>query len=202
MGPELGLLAGAEMPQCERAEGLAFDSNFFTYEYPQFICSEFNDFFVVVMEPRPAGSPDGNIVFDTAGNKVSVNNSLLRACSPGTYGGRRFDCELGTTSLRDTSFDDSAECGQAAPDWFPFPLPTVGPVGASTGWLRTVTPVEAGSVITLRFGLRDGKPKTLDEVGHEFGLTRERIRQIESKTLAKLRHPSRADRLRGYLDLD
>jgi RNA polymerase primary sigma factor len=56
------------------------------------------------------------------------------------------------------------------------------------------------AVVTLRFGLRDGKPKTLDEVGNAFGLTRERIRQIEAKTLAKLRHPSRAERLRGYLD--
>jgi RNA polymerase primary sigma factor len=56
------------------------------------------------------------------------------------------------------------------------------------------------AVVTLRFGLRDGKPKTLDEVGSAFGLTRERIRQIEAKTLAKLRHPSRAERLRGFLD--
>jgi RNA polymerase primary sigma factor len=56
------------------------------------------------------------------------------------------------------------------------------------------------AVVTLRFGLRDGKPKTLDEVGNAFGLTRERIRQIEAKTLAKLRHPSRAERLRGFLD--
>jgi RNA polymerase primary sigma factor len=56
------------------------------------------------------------------------------------------------------------------------------------------------AVVTLRFGLRDGQQHTLDEIGHEFGLTRERIRQIEAKTLAKLRHPSRAERLRGYLD--
>jgi RNA polymerase primary sigma factor len=56
------------------------------------------------------------------------------------------------------------------------------------------------AVVTLRFGLTDGQPKTLDEIGHQFGLTRERIRQIESKTLAKLRHPSRAERLRGYLE--
>jgi RNA polymerase primary sigma factor len=56
------------------------------------------------------------------------------------------------------------------------------------------------AVVTLRFGLTDGQPKTLDEIGHQFGLTRERIRQIESKTLAKLRHPSRAERLRGFLD--
>ena len=54
-------------------------------------------------------------------------------------------------------------------------------------------------VITLRFGLQDGLPHTLEEVGNEFNVTRERIRQIESKTLAKLRHPSRSSKLRNYL---
>jgi RNA polymerase primary sigma factor len=54
-------------------------------------------------------------------------------------------------------------------------------------------------VITLRFGLKDGLPHTLEEVGAEFNVTRERIRQIESKTLAKLRHPSRSSKLRNYL---
>jgi RNA polymerase primary sigma factor len=55
-------------------------------------------------------------------------------------------------------------------------------------------------VIRLRFGLADGHPRTLEEVGKEFGVTRERIRQIESKTLSKLRHPSRSQKLRDYLD--
>jgi RNA polymerase primary sigma factor len=55
-------------------------------------------------------------------------------------------------------------------------------------------------VIQLRFGLSDGHPRTLEEVGKEFGVTRERIRQIESKTLSKLRHPSRSQKLRDYLD--
>jgi RNA polymerase primary sigma factor len=55
-------------------------------------------------------------------------------------------------------------------------------------------------VIQLRFGLTDGHPRTLEEVGREFGVTRERIRQIESKTLSKLRHPSRSQKLRDYLD--
>jgi len=55
-------------------------------------------------------------------------------------------------------------------------------------------------VIRLRFGLADGHPRTLEEVGREFGVTRERIRQIESKTLSKLRHPSRSQKLRDYLD--
>jgi RNA polymerase primary sigma factor len=54
-------------------------------------------------------------------------------------------------------------------------------------------------VVELRFGLTDGQARTLEEVGREFGITRERIRQIEAKTLSKLRHPSRAQRLRDYL---
>ena len=65
--------------------------------------------------------------------------------------------------------------------------------------LKTLDEREA-EVVRMRFGLVDGKPKTLDEIGHEFGLTRERIRQIETKTLSKLRHPSRSQRLRDYLD--
>jgi RNA polymerase primary sigma factor len=55
-------------------------------------------------------------------------------------------------------------------------------------------------VIKLRFGLVDGHPRTLEEVGREFGVTRERIRQIESKTLAKLRHPTRSAKLRDFLE--
>ncbi|HEV8296586.1 MAG TPA: RNA polymerase sigma factor RpoD [Acidimicrobiales bacterium] len=55
-------------------------------------------------------------------------------------------------------------------------------------------------VVRLRFGLDDGRPRTLEEVGRQFGVTRERVRQIESKTLAKLRHPLRSEKLRDYLD--
>ncbi|MGZ4213664.1 MAG: sigma-70 family RNA polymerase sigma factor, partial [Actinomycetota bacterium] len=55
-------------------------------------------------------------------------------------------------------------------------------------------------VIEMRFGITDGHMRTLEEVGKEFGVTRERIRQIESKTLSKLRHPSRSQRLRDYLE--
>jgi RNA polymerase primary sigma factor len=57
-------------------------------------------------------------------------------------------------------------------------------------------------VVKLRFGLEDGQPRTLEEVGREFGVTRERIRQIESKTLAKLRHPQRSEKLRDYLEAE
>ncbi len=65
--------------------------------------------------------------------------------------------------------------------------------------LKTLTPREA-RVLSLRYGLEDGNPKTLEEVGKEFNVTRERIRQIEAKALRKLRHPSRSKKLRDFLD--
>jgi RNA polymerase primary sigma factor len=65
--------------------------------------------------------------------------------------------------------------------------------------LTTLTERDAG-VIRLRYGLTDGRPRTLEEIGQVYGVTRERIRQIESMTMAKLRHPSRSERLRDYLD--
>ncbi|MFP1698216.1 RNA polymerase sigma factor [Gardnerella vaginalis] len=65
--------------------------------------------------------------------------------------------------------------------------------------LETLSPREAG-VIKMRYGLEDGQPKTLDDIGRVYGVTRERIRQIESKTMSKLRHPSRSQTLRDFLD--
>jgi RNA polymerase primary sigma factor len=65
--------------------------------------------------------------------------------------------------------------------------------------LETLSEREAG-VVSIRFWRHDGKPRTLDEIGQIYGVTRERIRQIESKTITKLRHPSRSQILRDYLD--
>ena len=65
--------------------------------------------------------------------------------------------------------------------------------------LRTLTPREE-QVLRLRFGLEDGRQRTLEEVGQQFNITRERIRQIEAKALRKLRHPSRSKKLRDYLN--
>ncbi|HEV8526059.1 MAG TPA: sigma factor-like helix-turn-helix DNA-binding protein, partial [Actinomycetes bacterium] len=65
--------------------------------------------------------------------------------------------------------------------------------------LETLSEREAG-IVSMRFGLTDGRPKTLDQIGKVYGVSRERIRQIEAKTMSKLRHPSRSQELRGYLD--
>jgi RNA polymerase primary sigma factor len=65
--------------------------------------------------------------------------------------------------------------------------------------LATLTEREAG-IVRLRYGLTDGQPRTLEHISHVYGITRERVRQIESKTMAKLRHPSRCQALRDYLD--
>ena len=65
--------------------------------------------------------------------------------------------------------------------------------------LETLTPREK-KVLRLRFGLEDGRARTLEEVGQTFGVTRERIRQIEAKALRKLRHPSRSKKLKDFLD--
>ena len=65
--------------------------------------------------------------------------------------------------------------------------------------MKTLSP-RAQKVLKMRFGLLDGRPRTLEDVGYEFDVTRERIRQIEAKALRKLRHPSRCKRLKDYLD--
>ena len=99
--------------------------------------------------------------------------------------------------------DDDSYLGDLVED--PIATEAYEAVGAAllNGHLRAVLqtlPPREERVMVLRFGLADGRPRTLEETGREFGVTRERIRQIESKAMAKLRHPSRSNLLRDYLD--
>lgn len=124
------------------AKSFTYQQNFFTYEFPNFICSDYNDFFVVMMDPKPAGLPDGNIAFDQDGNPISVNNSLLQVCQSQTAGGKMFNCPLGPSTLMGTGFESHA----------------------GTGWLTTTAPVDAvrGKEITLTWAIWDQGDGILD----------------------------------------
>ena len=124
------------------AKSFKYQQNFFTYEFPSFICSDYNDFFVTMMDPKPAGLPDGNIAFDQDGNPISVNNSLLQVCSAQTAGGKQFTCPLGASTLSGTGFESHA----------------------ATGWLTTTAPVDTvrGKEITLMWAIWDQGDGILD----------------------------------------
>ena len=124
------------------AQSFKYQQNFFTYEFPSFICSNYNDFFVTMMDPKPANLPDGNIAFDQDGNPISVNNSLLQVCKPQTAGGKQFGCPLGDSALAGTGFEGHA----------------------GTGWLTTTAPVDTvrGKEITLTWAIWDQGDGILD----------------------------------------
>jgi hypothetical protein len=128
------------------ATGVQFDFDFFTYEWPGFVCSTYNDFFVALLSPFPPGQSDGNISFDSQGNPISVNNALLEVCGcfgnppqPCSAGNKLFNCSLGDTDLIQTGFGFDSE----------------GQDHGSTGWLRTTAPVKGGTSINLRFAVYD-----------------------------------------------
>lgn len=129
------------------ASRAGFDFNFFTYEFPEYICSEFNDFFVALVDPEPEQALLGNISFDSQGNPVSVNNGFLEVCEPQVAGGKDFSCVRGTSELLGTGFD-----GVGADDT----------PHAATGWLETITPVEPGAEIRVRFAIWDAGDANLD----------------------------------------
>lgn len=124
------------------ANSFTFKSAFFTYEYPSFVCTTYNDYYVAIMSPAPAKITDGDIVLDQDGNPVSVNNSFLQVCSPGTHGGKTFTCPQGTSMLTGTDFEGHG----------------------STGWLTTTVPVDTlrGKDITLLFAIWDSGDGILD----------------------------------------
>jgi hypothetical protein len=135
------------------AHGIKFSFDFFTYEWPDYVCSQFNDFFVALLEPFPAMQMDGNISYDTMGNPVSVNNAFVEVCGcPGNppaaciAGGKSFACSLGDLELLGTGF--GFDMGDED--------------HASTSWLTTQAPVEPSSEISLRFATYDSGDGQLD----------------------------------------
>ncbi|MCA9602297.1 MAG: choice-of-anchor L domain-containing protein [Myxococcales bacterium] len=152
-----------EFPSCDvkgEADGIAYDGaaleitlrpppdaarvhvdvNFFTYEFPSFVCSRYNDFFVVLQSPSPDGAQMGNVAFDANGNPISVNNTFVQACKAQDAGGKHFSRPLGTTMLEGTGYENAA----------------------ASGWLDVSSPVEPGSTFTLRFAVWDSGDMILD----------------------------------------
>jgi hypothetical protein len=139
------------------ATGFSFDFAFLTFEWPQYICTTYNDFFVAMLEPVPAGQADGNISFDGSGNPISVNNAFLDHCScPGGGGcptpplapAKGYACSHGNLLLAETPF----VADQENPGWS----------HGSTGWLKTTAPVEPGQTFTIRFAVYDSSDHILD----------------------------------------
>ncbi len=134
------------------AQGMGFDFDFYTYEWPGYVCSMWNDFFVALMTPIPMGLPDPNISFDAAGNPISVNAAFMSVCGctggpPCFAGGRSFDCPNGTAELVGTGFEDTFGFGE----WH-----------GATSWLTTTAPVMPGTQFTLIFGIYDSGDGVLD----------------------------------------
>ncbi|MBI4704731.1 MAG: choice-of-anchor L domain-containing protein [Deltaproteobacteria bacterium] len=145
-----GLQVSIRVPK--NAKGFSFYFNFYTYEWPGYICSQYNDFFVALLDPIPPAQTDGNISFDSQGNPVSVNNAFLEVCGcqnppPCMAGGKTFPCALGADALLGTGFGkDSGYADHAA-----------------TSWLVTKAPIQDGTdTITMRFGVYDSGDGILD----------------------------------------
>jgi hypothetical protein len=135
------------------ANSFTLQSAFFTYEWPGFICSQYNDSFVIMMTPQPPKLKDKNIVFDQDGNPVSVNNSFLQVCGcmagpPCQAGGKTFKCQQGDSMLTATGFGKDSEFSDHG----------------GTGWLTTTVPVDMlrGKEITLLFSIWDSGDGVLD----------------------------------------
>ncbi len=149
-----GLLVEVRPPS--NATGFSFDFKFYTYEWPGFVCSQYNDFFIALLTPFPNGQSDGNIAFDKMGNPVSVNNAFIEVCgcpgnppSPCDAGGKTFECPLGDIELLGTGF--GFDSGGFAQDH------------GGTGWLRTNAPIEnKGQVIKVQFAVYDSSDGVLD----------------------------------------
>jgi hypothetical protein len=131
------------------ATRIEVDENFFTLEFPGYVCSKYNDFFVIDMDPKVPSYPDGNVAFDAEGNPISVNNALLQVCEPQVAGGKPFGCPLGTDQLFGTGFDTVDDEFSPAPH-------------AATGWLTTRAEVVPGSTVRIRFAIWDSGDGNLD----------------------------------------
>jgi hypothetical protein len=127
----------------QNASGFAFDLNFYTFEFPEYLCSEYNDYYVTLMDPPATGHLNGNVSFDVNGNPISVNAGFVNVCTPGNHEGRNFPCPQGPGELNGTGFETHA----------------------ASGWLTTTAPItdlNSDGAFTLRFAIWDAGDMILD----------------------------------------
>ena len=129
---DVGLEVKIRSPK--NATGYSFDFFFYSFEYPQFVCSVWNDQFIALVSPPPAGSVNGNISFDSKTNPVSINIAFFSVCQ---------GCALGTSALQGTGFDTWNNAG-------------------GTGWLKTQAPVKGGDELSIRFAIWDTGDQSFD----------------------------------------
>ncbi|MFO0740856.1 MAG: choice-of-anchor L domain-containing protein [Labilithrix sp.] len=141
------------------AKAFSYEHFFLTMEFPDWVCSKYNDFFVTLMDPPPPGLDDANIAFDSQNNPIGVNSGLFRTCKAGDYkvgtgAGemRHFDCPDGNSRLKGT--------GKRYEGFTQFPISQKP--GGGTGWLTTTSPVTGGQEITLHFTVWDSGDGNLD----------------------------------------
>ncbi len=162
------------------ATGFSFDFKFYTFEYSEWVCTQFNDQFVALVDPPPPGSVNGNVSFDSGGNPVSVNIAFFDVCtscqafaancrcdSAGCPSAPAGCCSAGGAQLQGTGFDvwtSPNDVELIYDDFFgacfdsqPSPVKAGG-----TSWLRTQAPVEPGSEVTIRFAIWDAGDAALD----------------------------------------
>ena len=117
-------------------DGFSFDFKFYAADYPAYICTHYNDWFIAILDPAPAGQPDGNIALDSTGNPITVNSYNLQVCAAASC----YTCPLGTSDLVGTGFE-----GHGA-----------------TGWLTASADGVPDTLITLRFAIHDSGDGAFD----------------------------------------
>jgi hypothetical protein len=135
----------------------SFNFQFFSAEYPEYVCTEFNDKFLVLMESKNEFQEPTNIAFDMQMNPITVNNGFFTICTNDTSKPQTQNCTKPVSELAGTGYDKV--------EMLPFPIPIPGadqPVGGSTGWLTTTAPVTPGETITLHFIIFDEGDGILD----------------------------------------
>lgn len=139
--PRDGIALEVRLKVPSNATSFSFAHQFFTTDYPDFVCSTFEDAYGVFLTPKPAASPDGNITLDVNGSAITVGSAaLMRSCAAGVHNTMNFACSQGTAALSATGFETHA----------------------ATGWLKTTVPVKGGAEITLRFAIWDSSDGTND----------------------------------------